>query len=643
MTYLISIAIGPVQDFIASARRSRDLWFGSWLLSELSKAVAHEIVIQTGTKDSLIFPAPDSVYELLAEEFYRERDFSVANKIVALVDHPEEIAQRANDALQARLGQLVSDTLTLKDLPDGRDFLRNRVAIPQIKDLPEFYWAAYPLDDAADAAQYRKARAMTEALLASRKAARDFWCVTWGSEGPKSSLDGQRESALTKVAYKQANGENRSPLELRRKYGLHSRHEQLCGVGLLKRLGQRSNRGQRKNEDSFFSTSHVAALPFIQQIQHENIVTEYINTLTSAAVGLTDAELGKVPSHSDAKLSHAFVRQISGNKVSYDGHLLFEERLKDFFDNKDADEQKLELAKKALRKFLKGFSSSGKDSRAYYAVLLADGDRMGATIGNQPSIAAHQELSRCLSRFAGEVRRLVEVDYQGWVVYAGGDDVLAFVPLHQLIECARALADKFANSFVTSTKTDGSKFTDKDGNPPTLSIGVGISHHLDPLSDALDLARRAEKTAKGVSGKNALAVIVSKRGGSETPVKGRWGEVDERLQRFTWLHRADAIPDGAAYDLRTMARELKHIPKAIPLEAKRILRRKRARQGTEDLPDKLISELLGYLGKNDYTAEDLAKELIVARLLAQATDQAGIKLENLPGTKEFQQEAPTKQ
>jgi CRISPR-associated protein Cmr2 len=36
MSYLMIIGIGPVQEFIASARRSRDLWFGSWLLSELS-------------------------------------------------------------------------------------------------------------------------------------------------------------------------------------------------------------------------------------------------------------------------------------------------------------------------------------------------------------------------------------------------------------------------------------------------------------------------------------------------------------------------------------------------------------------------------------------------------------------------------
>lgn len=36
--YLMAFAIGPVQEFIASARRSRDLWFGSWLLSEMSSA-----------------------------------------------------------------------------------------------------------------------------------------------------------------------------------------------------------------------------------------------------------------------------------------------------------------------------------------------------------------------------------------------------------------------------------------------------------------------------------------------------------------------------------------------------------------------------------------------------------------------------
>ncbi|MGB2771816.1 MAG: type III-B CRISPR-associated protein Cas10/Cmr2, partial [Anaerolineae bacterium] len=43
MPYLFQCAIGPVQDFIATARKSRDLWYGSWMLSELAKAAAKAI------------------------------------------------------------------------------------------------------------------------------------------------------------------------------------------------------------------------------------------------------------------------------------------------------------------------------------------------------------------------------------------------------------------------------------------------------------------------------------------------------------------------------------------------------------------------------------------------------------------------
>lgn len=43
MKYLMIFSIGPVQEFIATARRSRDLWYGSWMLSELSKAAAKTI------------------------------------------------------------------------------------------------------------------------------------------------------------------------------------------------------------------------------------------------------------------------------------------------------------------------------------------------------------------------------------------------------------------------------------------------------------------------------------------------------------------------------------------------------------------------------------------------------------------------
>ena len=41
--HLLQLAVGPVQEFIAAARRTRDLWFGSYLLSEISKAAAEAI------------------------------------------------------------------------------------------------------------------------------------------------------------------------------------------------------------------------------------------------------------------------------------------------------------------------------------------------------------------------------------------------------------------------------------------------------------------------------------------------------------------------------------------------------------------------------------------------------------------------
>ena len=52
-SHLVSISIGPVQDFIAQARRSRDLWFGSHILSEISRAAAKAVAERGG---KLIFP-----------------------------------------------------------------------------------------------------------------------------------------------------------------------------------------------------------------------------------------------------------------------------------------------------------------------------------------------------------------------------------------------------------------------------------------------------------------------------------------------------------------------------------------------------------------------------------------------------------
>jgi CRISPR-associated protein Cmr2 len=105
--HLLLVSLGPVQDFIAQARRSRDLWFGSHLLSELSRAAARQL---TDCGAQLIFPALDKGSAELAPCHGPTRDgktapVSVANKILADVPSsvdPQTCAKNAREAVRTR-------------------------------------------------------------------------------------------------------------------------------------------------------------------------------------------------------------------------------------------------------------------------------------------------------------------------------------------------------------------------------------------------------------------------------------------------------------------------------------------------------------------------------------------------------------
>ncbi len=178
MKYLFLVSVGPVQSFIASARRTRDLWFGSWLLSELSKAAAHEIV-NNRPGNSLIFPAPPN--EQLQELLKEGSTFNVANKIVALIDEPpQQLGKDVYDAIKKRL-----DAVKDQAFPKNMVFDQT-TAEKQIDDLIEYFWVTLPYENA----DYAAVRRNLEAVLAARKNTRDFKPV-WGSDAPKSSLDGR--------------------------------------------------------------------------------------------------------------------------------------------------------------------------------------------------------------------------------------------------------------------------------------------------------------------------------------------------------------------------------------------------------------------------------------------------------------------
>lgn len=134
------------------------------------------------------------------------------------------------------------------------------------------------------------------------------------------------------------------------------------------------------------------------------------------------------------------------------------------------------------------------------------------------------------------------------------------MPLHTVLQCAQELAKNFEQTlsdFAINDSTNNKKRT------PTLSVGVAVIHHLESLQDALDLARAAERKAKHVDGKNALAIIVSKRSGETYSIDGSWGVIEKYLEQLITFCRADDIPNGTAYELRDLARRLT-VPKGHP-------------------------------------------------------------------------------
>jgi CRISPR-associated protein Cmr2 len=198
--------------------------------------------------------------------------------------------------------------------------------------------------------------------------------------------------------------------------------------------------------------------------------------------------------------------------------------------------------RKALRALLQEIGH--REPTPYYAMLLADGDRMGVVIDSLSDAGRHARLSERLDLFARGTKEIVEA-HSGSLIYAGGDDVLALVPLHRAVPCAQALAKSFNEKLAEfTTKHDGQ-------DVPTLSVGVAIAHHLAHFADVRVQAKQAERLAK--TKRNALAVIIDKRSGGERSFVGGW-DVVQRLEDWQRLIADGDISHGFLREVEDLAR-----------------------------------------------------------------------------------------
>lgn len=621
--HILVVSIGPVQEFIESARKCRDLWFGSWLLSELARAAARGITDFEGRPeaDVLVFPGAKT----------SDKHCAVANKIVARIHNdPTLVAAAGERAMQARLREIRDGAFArvAPRHPRRAELFRIATAEVQVEAMMEYFWASAP-----QSGSYSEAWHEAERLLAAVKNTKRWQQPSWAQDGvPKSSLDGLRESVLDEALFDRPRTRIEAQImradRRRREFGVHG-SERLCGVGLLKRFGNRDADPHQSTAndrpDRIFSTPHVASGPFragLARLPHgAEAWSSFCHKLDAIDPGILRELDVLLPSSSDKTTG------------TVDGSVFYEGRLLETLEELEVAPEHHGRAKKAVREFLKDVRELGEPI-PYYALLLADGDHMGAVIDSLTSFRDHRHLSETLEQFASSTRAVVR-SHGGALVYAGGDDVLALLPLHTVLACATELAQRFAETMRAWKVHEGN--TDRS---PTLSMGIAIVHHLVPLDASLALVRATERRAKAVKGKNAVAITVKKRGGEPIEVADHWGALDRRLQALVKLHRADAISANAQYELMDLADRLEGagpkkdvLKKVRQAEVERILARKQSNKGLERMARETI-EFLKQCGsvtdRNESLTDPvrLGKELYVAGLMARAEDQAQVEMDS---------------
>lgn len=498
--YMMLCQIGPVQTFIAAARRTQDLYVGSRLLSVLASAGV-TAAQQSGAQ--MLFPVGDVAGE----------ETGAPHRFAFLTDTPDTAARSVEAAINDRWSQIADGVKgwLLDNVGGGQwEWVFDR----QVKNWLEFYWVAVPYEG-SHGDVYRR----MNQTMAQRKNARHFpqidepgWKCTLTGAGEALPMDWDR--------VRKAIGDYQAII---------IRHNEALGaLALIKRLAimalSADTRGFHRTK--FRSTDNIAGLP--------------------------DEEEG----------------------------------------------------------------SGGKEVEGYFAVLHMDGDHMGAKLSALTTPEQHRAFSQALAEFASrDVPVIVQKYERAELIYAGGDDVLALLPLRDALRCADEIRHAYADKLRGMVAS------------PTMSAGIAIVPSNYPLDIALNIARDAEKSAKNDYGRDAV-VFTEVHGTQRRSAGAKWdlgGDsvaalVSELTQAFSqpmWLSAK------IGYDLHEVAYAL--AADGIPAAARRAEVTRLVKRRTETFlkgqdAQTVISDLAPRLcdwGEHENVGwESLANWVILARFLA---------------------------
>lgn len=502
----LHVSIGPVQSFVSQSRRTRDLWSSSYLLSFLA---AHAISGARQAGGTIVRPCVDGDPVLEWVEGRRTGTppslGSLPNQFtVELPDgeSPERVAAAAEksfDAAWEKVCRAVQDRFVAHALPvgNGTEVIWER----QIHGLWELIWVAGAPDD--------------HGLLARRKRWRTHWLPE--EPGDKCSLmpEFQELSGYVRATDRGKQDGFWNAIRVRLRVLDLEDNERLSAVALVKRLYPRVAAAalgwQLDGVAPWPSTVDIAAVPWCRRVLavapqmgydfaravsavHEDVLTGGVSSL-----------VGEVPPEATD-----FVRL---NADWFYRPFVSSPRLAPLSD--ESARPRLIQQLEALATVEDAAGPLGAPP-VYFALLLADGDRLGRMVASLGS----DSVSGALAEFTRAVPDIVRA-HRGVTVYAGGDDVLALLPIDGALQCARDLERRYREAFVAAASA---------GNSPaaTLSAAVVFAHTHAPLTLVLTEAHRLLDTvAKDENGRASLAAGVFRSKGPGVQWVTTWERVSK--------------------------------------------------------------------------------------------------------------------
>jgi len=232
----------------------------------------------------------------------------------------------------------------------------------------------------------------------------------------------------------------------------------------------------------------------------------------------------------------------------------------------ELSENQVSKVESVLKKIYDETGDSPQVVDRYYALLVMDGDRMGRLLGGgfparwrdvlhpelikrieKESVGKHSKfwkqflnnrrilspsvhgaISQSLAEYALNTVPSIVSSCSGRLIYAGGDDICAMLPVSTAIRCARYLAKAYNWAFVKKAGAipeeirEGGELSDHEqlllhlgiGEEISISAGLLIVHHKWPLKAAIRRAHELLENAKD-AGRAAMAVSLQRRAGGE--------------------------------------------------------------------------------------------------------------------------------